>query len=1089
MAVSSQGSDPYAGVGVAQATADPYADIGGTDPYDGVGAEAPVANQALADAVAGALSVAAPVPTFVTKAVLGRGGVVGDIAAEVVPAIGGAILGAPAGIPGAIAGGSAGALYGNALKQTREAVRGERTKVGWGELGVSGALGGTPLGKIKPLATTAATVAKTAGVRGLTGGALAGGAELARQITDDDKVDLGRVGEVALVGFGFGSVLGGGEGLDTARGLAKAKLPGAVKAAVEPPLLDTAPPVLDAPAVPPNVANIRPGPGVPPAEGQTPLKFVTSAQNSPELKPELRAGLAGYGDTITNAETKAAASQVIDTAPSLDAVKAKVLSNDKPDALSNATGIELVRRYQSDGKFQDAADIIYDMATKAREQGQAIQVLSTLSRSTPEGMAAYAQRMFERPLTAQEFADISAAMKKIEGTTSPEVKLARTARLMDKIHGQAMPSGMDEKLTASMNIAMLLNPKTIIRNLGGNAIMAAANIASDAVVPMVDAGVSVFTGKSTVSGPKVVEYFKGLAQPARDIKLGYQQARSEGASRMASIGEGLDTMAELGRLTSSNKTEVGDINRAYRSVFSSPVARSLERTLGTVLGSTDRAFYTAAFRSSIANQVKAARAAVPTADMVNNAALDAAKAIYQDENFISKSLAKGKRALNLASTAGMTDKIGAGEAVLKFTQVPGALLMRGIEFSPAGFIKPMANALIPVFKKTASFDQREFSQAFGKALSGSAGLVGAGYYLNKMGIVSGAPNPESKVRELEKSLGFGEYKINVSALKRAVTTMDWSTPQKPQAGDVFINYDWAQPLSFPLAMGADIASAKQKNQQDTIRGKLKSAPGEVLSGLMAGARTIEEQPMLTGLSAFAADVSDAARSGEGGIISALASSVARLPGQYVPTASRQLTQLLDNRVYETRGSDVMENAYGQMAAGIPKLADAMGYKPRYDIQGAEKERYQAGSNDWFNVLINPSFVTRRQSDPALNELYRIWKATGESEQIPGNVRAKVTINGESRQLTPLELSDYQQVVGRLARDGFQFVMRSDKYRSMDDEGRAKVLADIVGASNRAARIKLFGDRPKNVDRWTAILTMKPTDTTEPIGAMGNGRRQ
>jgi hypothetical protein len=82
-----------------------------------------------------------------------------------------------------------------------------------------------------------------------------------------------------------------------------------------------------------------------------------------------------------------------------------------------------------------------------------------------------------------------------------------------------------------------------------------------------------------------------------------------------------------------------------------------------------------------------------------------------------------------------------------------------------------------------------------------------------------------------------------------------------------------------------------------------------------------------------------------------------------------------------------------------------------------------------------------------------------------------------------------EVVGRLARDGFQFVMRSDKYRSMDDEGRAKVLADIVGASNRAARIKLFGDSPKNVDRWTAILTMKPTDTTEPISAMGNGRRQ
>lgn len=1086
MATSASGSDPYAGISVAEATADPYAGIGAPDPYEAVSVPEP-ANPAIAEGVVGAIAATSPAPEAVTRAVLTKGGAVGDIAAEVIPAIGGAIMGAPGGIPGVIAGGSAGAAYGNLLKQTREAVRGERTSLGKGELAVSTVLGGTPLGKIKPLATTAATVAKTAGVRGVVGGALAGGAELTRQITDDEQVDLGRVGEVALVGFGFGSILGGGEGLAASRGLAKAKLPGAVKAVVEPPLLEPDP-VAPKPAPLPNVANIKPGPNVPPSEGQTPLKLVTSAQNSPELKPELRAGLAGYGDTITNAETIAAAKQNIAAAESLDAVKAKVLSNDKPDALSNATGLELVRQYQSAGRFQDAADVIYDMATKARQQGQAIQVLSTLSRSTPEGMAAYAQRLLERPLTPQEFADISAAMKKIEGTTSPEVRLARTARLMDKIHGQAQPAGLDEKLTASMNIAMLLNPKTIIRNLGGNVIMAAANVASDAVIPVVDQGVAVFTGKSTVSGPKVLEYFKGLGQPVRDIKMGYQQARSEGASRMASLSEGLDTMAELGRLTSSNKTEVGDINRAYRSVFSSPVARSLERTLGTVLGSTDRAFYTAAFRSSLANQVKASGAAVPTADMVNNAALDAAKAIYQDENFISKSLAKAKRGLNLASTAGMSEKIGAGEAVLKFTQVPGALLMRGIEFSPAGFIKPLANALIPVFKKTASFDQREFSTAFGKALAGSGGLVGAGYYLNQMGIVSGAPNQDPKVRELEKSLGFGEYKVNVSALKRAITTMDWQTPQKPQAGDVYVNYDWAQPISFPVAMGADIAEASKRNTQDTLRGKLKSAPGKVMAGLLAGARTIEEQPMLTGLSAFAADVSDASRSGEGGILSALAASVARLPGQYVPTASRQLTQLLDNRVYETRGSDAMENAYGQMAAGIPKLAEAMGYKPRYDMQGAEKERYQAGSNDWFNVLVNPAFVSRRQSDPALNELYRIWKATGETGQIPGNVRAKVTINGESRQLNPRELSDYQQVVGRLARDGFQFVMRSDKYRSLDDDGRAKVLADIVGAANRAARIKLFGDRPKNVDRWTAILTFKPTETTEPISAMGNGRR-
>ena len=73
---------------------------------------------------------------------------------------------------------------------------------------------------------------------------------------------------------------------------------------------------------------------------------------------------------------------------------------------------------------------------------------------------------------------------------------------------------------------------------------------------------------------------------------------------------------------------------------------------------------------------------------------------FQDENFISNVLSGIiKPALNTIGFGGGNKTIGKlkvhdfglGDIVIKYTQVPGALISRAIEFSPVGYVKALHN--------------------------------------------------------------------------------------------------------------------------------------------------------------------------------------------------------------------------------------------------------------------------------------------------------------------------------------------------------------------------------------------------------------
>ena len=234
--------------------------------------------------------------------------------------------------------------------------------------------------------------------------------------------------------------------------------------------------------------------------------------------------------------------------------------------------------------------------------------------------------------------------------------------------------------------------------------------------------------------------------------------------------------------------------------------RGLEDSLSLALGVSDRAFWYSALRASLDRQlhlaeVEGQQLLAPTPEMVAEALLDAQRAVFQDPNNASAALSKIRKGLNKATG---TEEYGVGSINIPFSQVPGSIFMRGIEFSPLGFINSLyQGAYLPL--RYGEFKQKAFVDSFSRALVGTTALAGVGFWLYTLGILTALADEDKDLAAMQEASGFGKFRINVSALYRAMLSGNWWTPQKPQDGDMTVNYDWAQPIAMTVAMGGETA--------------------------------------------------------------------------------------------------------------------------------------------------------------------------------------------------------------------------------------------------------------------------------------------
>lgn len=747
--------------------------------------------------------------------------------------------------------------------------------------------------------------------------------------------------------------------------------------------------------------------------------------------------------------------------------------------VSNEQAESLAKSIESE--FSNQQKLTREKMLKAMTQNRAIQIpqsklqkliaLNNAGALDDTRFFAYLSKHYGIPAWTPELsARVQKLQREHELAKDPEVKLAKAAQMFDAVH-ELIPVDAWARVKAVQNIALLLNSKTVIRNIGGNVILFALNVPADAFSSWVlDPSVSLITGERTRRSVDIASRLSGLAKPMEDFWNGKQFAEEQGLPLKASIKEGVKTMLTLAKLSSQGKYDLGQINKGSSQIFTSQTGKMLDNMLSVVLSVTDRAFHQSAFKSSISRQMNLAEARgesliAPTPEMIEEAMMEAAKAVYQDKNFLSTGLAYATKGLNFLSTAGRTTQYGIGSIISPFVRVSGSLALRSVEWSPVGFIRSAYEVLrVPLGRK--EFRQKEFVDAFSRAILGTAAAA-LGDYLFKLGIITALREEDNDLDAMMQASGLGKFRINLSALKRAMLTGNWWTKQTPEDGDVVMNYDWIQPNAMSLAFGAELSHKQEQSRLSLVQGKTSNIPKwaeDIFAAGLAGAQTLESQPLLTGLSQFMRDV------GKDGWFAGVGIAAMSAPGMFVPTFITQVGQLMDNSVRETRAGGHIDQAVNRILSRIPVLSDK--YPPKYDVFGEAQQRYQYGGNSFFNVMINPAFLDRVKSSPALQEMSAIYSATGDKGVIAKKAPRKIEMFGQAVDLTNEQISEYQKLAGTLTIGAYTRLAASPQFASAPVGAKAAVMDKVLTEINGAVKLHVLGSNPDLVQRLREQMIQK-----------------
>lgn len=227
-----------------------------------------------------------------------------------------------------------------------------------------------------------------------------------------------------------------------------------------------------------------------PPKGTKERGFVKTVRNAESTAKPVSEQVKGYYKPITNKDTLNQAQSYIDTL-GWDKSKQKVLSEELT-AENNAIGLELMRRAQDEGRYDEAIEVAEALSKKGTEAGQAVQAFAIWGRMTPEGMTRYAVKQIEkakadmgavtklvRDLTGKKMGDIkltmedskkiSSLMKKANNAKSEADRMKYTKQALEVINDR-IPYGVSDLVDEMRYNNMLSNPKSHLRNAYQNAL-------------------------------------------------------------------------------------------------------------------------------------------------------------------------------------------------------------------------------------------------------------------------------------------------------------------------------------------------------------------------------------------------------------------------------------------------------------------------------------------------------------------------------------------------------------------------------------------------------------------------------------------
>lgn len=761
------------------------------------------------------------------------------------------------------------------------------------------------------------------------------------------------------------------------------------------------------------------------------FKNVYNSNVSEEFKKELLKHRKDYQyEPISNKQTLENASKKVENVKN---IRDEFMQNDLKEAEDTAIGELLIHKAIEAGDYEEANTLTAALADKLTTAGQTIQAAAMFHRMTPEGTLLYAQRQVNK--INKELRDKFKLNRLITKKNAPQIELTEekiqhimnlakqiqeledmkknitTGDAMETIErkqdeliagivakvGEDVPVTMLDKVTAWRNISLLLNPKTVVRNIVSNSMFCALENVTDVVGVPIDKAISFITGQRSLLMPSIKTQSKGF-------KKGFEYAVE-------------DTKQGISTSLGGNKYEIKP-NKNFKNKY----LQALETASYFGVEGMDRPFmqgqYDGALKMIMELEGLTYGRDIPTTEMKDEALRIAQYRTFKDKNAISDFLSKVKKSLNLGKSIGAADVIG-----LTYTNIPGNLTKKTIDYSPLGLYN-----ILQAYKqlKTNKMNgestrqaQRELVQSVSRTLVGS-GIMAVSMQAFLAGVITASGDDEDdRITELT---GKENYAINIHALIRWLTGDDTT----PQNGDLYITYSNYEPLSAIISAAAEMmGAAEQGDDAGTVAYK----------GITTWLNTIAE---LSTLSNF----SNLFEFGDLG--GSIIRSISQFPSSFIPTFLKQIAQFFEPTSKSNYSDNYIEkNIINPMKQRIPWLNSTL--ESNYDTMGNEKKSYNGstGLGRIYDVFLNTSYTSTVDMNSTEQEIYDLYVSTGLTDHLPLTVKNSFTYKGEKITLTTKEKAEYQKELGERTAKAYKERMQTKEYQNLTDEEKVKDLANIL----------------------------------------------
>ena len=699
---------------------------------------------------------------------------------------------------------------------------------------------------------------------------------------------------------------------------------------------------------------------------------------------------------------------------------------------NTALGWALYNQAATKGDLKTAMSVLNGMVQHQRNAAQALQATRILKKMAPDAQLYGIQRSVEslQEDLAKKYGKKAPDLKvdedlakKFLNAKTEEERTEAEAEIYKDI-GRQMPATFMDKWNAWRYLAMLGNPRTHVRNVVGNLGFAPVVAAKDLTATAIESVVS-FASKGKLDRTKAMPNAKLLKAAWEDY--------ANVADEVTAGGKYSDSFMQNQHIQEG------------REIFKFKPLEKARKGNSAALEMEDMWFAQPHYAFALAQYCKAHGVTVEQlktgkalGNARNYAIREAQKATYRDTNAFSQMVSelgrysgdnKAKKGLSLVT-----------EGILPFRKTPANILVRGIEYSPVGFVKGMTYDLYQVSK--GELTAAEAIDNISAGLTGT-GLLGLGLYMAAQGLIRGAGSDDEKEKKFEELQGHQAYALELPNGKS-------------------ITLDWLAPEVLPLFIGVNLYETANENKGMTNLSDILTAVSNVTEPLL-------EMSCLQSLNDLFDSVGYAS-SGKG--LSALPTILASAATSYLTQAFPTILGQAERSAQDERMTTYtekngfltsdMQYTLGKISAKLPGWD--FNQIPYVDAWGRTESTGNRASNIANNFL-NPAYTSQIETSEMEEELQRLHDEKGDEYSVlPSRPNKYFNVDSDRKDLTAEEYVKYATEKGQLSYDILTDLTGRKEYDTLPDAEKAEAVELAYEYASAIAKTKVSDYEP---DNWVA----------------------